>query len=124
MRILCYLCLTIFSIILMASPNNNELVNTSWMGLINAPDPEDANLKFSEDTLYVYINTQLIETSIYSVNSDTLTLQKISGLSPCLDEIGSYTFKINDDVLVIKPATDICEARYNVFSPLGYKRKN
>ena len=107
----------------MASPNTNELDNTSWTGLVNAPDPEDATLKFSADTLYVYINTQLIETSIYSVNLDTLTLVKATGLSPCLDEIGKYEFQINNDVLTVKPISDFCDARYEVFSPLGYKRK-
>ncbi len=124
MKLICLIILTIFSIIVMSSPKNNDLANTSWIGIINAPDAIEAKLKFSEDTLYVYADTQLIETSLYAVSSDTIRIEKISGVSPCKDEIGIYTFQVNNNVLIIKPITDICESRFNVFSPLGYEGKN
>ena len=124
MRILSFLSLTIFSIIFMASPKDNALANISWNGIINAPDAMNGNLKFSEDTLFVFVDTQLIETSTYAVSSDTITVVKFSGLSPCLNEIGTYTFQITNDILTIKPLTDLCDARYNVFSPLGYVGDN
>ena len=82
----------------------------------------DGSLKFSEDTLYVYIETQLIETSTYTINNDTLKIVKISGTSPCEDELGIYTFKISDDMLEIKPIENFCEVRYDAFSPHGYKK--
>ena len=107
----------------MASPKMNPLSNTSWNGILNAPDPIETNLKFSEDTMFLYVQTQLIETSTYTVNSDTLKIVKISGISPCEDEIGVYVFEISNDMLDIKPISDFCDVRYEAFSPLGYKRE-
>ncbi|MEO6347861.1 MAG: hypothetical protein ABIO60_08120 [Aquaticitalea sp.] len=122
MRMLCYFTFTIFSIIFMASPKNNGLVNTSWSGIMNVPNPTPTTLKFSIDTFYVYVDKDLIETSTYSVSNDTLTLKKVSGGSPCMDEVGIYAYDITEDVLIIKPVSDSCDARYYALSPLGYKK--
>ena len=123
MKLITYVFVVLCSIIFMASPKMNPLSDTTWNGILNAPDPMNGSLKFSEDTLYVYIETQLIETSTYTINKDTLKIVQLSGSSPCEDELGVYVFKISDDMLDIKPISDFCEVRYEVFSPLGYKKK-
>lgn len=124
MRIIYLFGLTIFSIIFMASPQKSELANSSWKGILNVPDPVDANLKFSIDSFYVLVNIKIIETSTYTVSNDTLTLKKVLGGSPCMDEIGVYTYTITNDVLSIRPVSDACDGRKYAFTLLGYKKEN
>lgn len=123
MKVISYLGLSICAIIMMAFPKTDALSNTSWKGFLNVPDPTDASLKFSGDTLYVYINAELIETSTYSVKSDTLNLIKVSGNSPCTNEVGIYTYEIDKNTLMIRPVSDVCEARFYAFDPMGYEKK-
>lgn len=123
MKILSYVGLTICAFIFMSSPKTDSLSNTTWSGYLNLPDPYDATLKFTEDTLFVYLNTDLIETSLYSVKSDTLSITKLSGNSLCTDGVGKFAFEINKDMLMIVPITDLCEGRFYAFDEFGYKRK-
>lgn len=124
MRYIFYLGFSIFTLLFMTTPTINDLTNTSWTGILNAPEPADATLKFSDDKFYVFIDTTLIETSNYSVSNDTLILKKVQGRSPCNYEIGKYTYTITNDVLNIRPISDVCEARFFAFTPLGYKKEN
>lgn len=89
-----------------------QIQNTSWKGVFNIPSPAECIFEFKTDTVFLTSNGDLLETSIFKINEDTLTLQKLSGVSPCdLDVIGIYQFKIQDEKLILTIVDDACDPR-------------
>lgn len=101
----------------------SPLSNTKWIGIVNVPSPEQCTLEFKSDTMFLYINNDIIETTSYREKGDTLIFKKISGKSPCGDEAGEYTYHIKENVLTISLLNDMCSARLNAFTPEGYKKQ-
>ncbi len=64
----------------------------------------------------------IAETMSYQADAGTLTIKKLSGGSPCGSKPGQYKYVIENDVVVFSPISDECNARYNSFSPEGYKK--
>ena len=76
------------------------------------PAPQDGVFEFKTDIHYLSINGDIVETSKFKMNGDTLTLQKLSGISPCDGSlIGMYLAIIKDDKLSISVIDDACELR-------------
>lgn len=99
-------------IFLGANNINAQIQNTSWKGVFNVPSPQDGVFEFKADTVYVILFGDILETSKFKIIGDTLTLQKLSGGSPCDESvIGIYHFKINDDKLLLTMIDDVCEQR-------------
>ncbi len=101
---------------------NNNLTNTKWEGIINAPDPVNAVFEFRNDSLMLSVNDQLIETMSYKTNGDSLMMKKLFGNSPCDDQEAVYIYQVTKDVLVFTPVEDNCQERKSAFNEEGYKK--
>jgi hypothetical protein len=115
-----------FVLILLVSAVNAQLTDTKWKNLMNIPDPTESIMHFKKDTvlLSIAVDGTLVETMIYTINKDTLRLTKISGMSPCGDNvIGLYRIEIKDDKLTIIPISDDCSDRANAFKPEAWVRE-
>lgn len=104
-------------------PVVNPLKNTRWKGLIFAPGAVEGVFSFKKDSLMLYAGTQVIETMWYQTKADTLLLKKLSGGSPCNDEVGQYKFLVKNDLLTLTVIKDGCESRTAAFAPEGYKKQ-
>jgi cell wall-associated protease len=99
-----------------------KLANTKWNGTINIPEEAPCTFSFKNDTLFAYVGGQLFETNTYEERGDTLFMKKITGNSPCGQEVGQYKYEVKDNVLTISTLKDDCEERRNCFKPEGYKK--
>lgn len=104
-------------------PAANNLIQTKWRGVILVPTPIDGLFEFKKDSLLLYSNDRIVETMSYEIKSDTLLLKKLSGASPCNDEIGKYKYEVKDDLLTLTVLKDDCATRSSCFSPDGYKKE-
>ncbi|CAM4373542.1 hypothetical protein SAMN06265348_113214 [Pedobacter westerhofensis] len=104
------------------SKSDDQLTNTKWKGIAFVPNPREVVFHFKKDTLLITIDLDIIETEYCHVSGDTLTMKKISGGSPCTDEVGTYKYIIKKDSLTITSLRDECGARMDSFSSEGYKR--
>ena len=104
------------------TPKSEDLLNTTWSGKLNVPDPVDAEMEFRKDSLFIYLGPELVETTSFKVKEDTLVLQKISGMSSCDLESADYRYTINNDVLVLEALKDNCAERKTAFSTEGFKK--
>ncbi|MFZ4059096.1 MAG: hypothetical protein ACOYKE_13215 [Ferruginibacter sp.] len=100
------------------------LVNTKWEGSLNIPTEVNGGIEFKKDTMYIMYENNIVETMTYKEKGDSLFIQKVSGGSPCEAELGTYTFKIAYDILVLNLVQDNCSERSEAFSPAGYKKVN
>ncbi|MDB5201040.1 MAG: hypothetical protein JWQ27_449 [Ferruginibacter sp.] len=99
-----------------------NLANSSWTGIANIPSPEEVSLTFTKDSMQLSYQGNVLETMSYSVNKDTLRIQKLSGMSPCESQVGVYTYKIDADKFYIKVVDDGCEHRAAAFVTEAYTR--
>ncbi|HEY0176717.1 MAG TPA: hypothetical protein VGC08_10085 [Pedobacter sp.] len=104
-------------------PEVSNLVQTKWRGVLLVPSPIDGLFEFKKDSLLLYSDDKIVETMSYQEKGDTLILKKISGASPCNDEIGTYKCEIKNDVLTLTVLKDDCTVRSSCFSPDGYKKE-
>jgi hypothetical protein len=104
------------------NPKSEDLINTTWSGKINVPDPVDAEMEFRKDSLFTYVGTDLVETSSFKIKGDTLILQKISGMSTCDQQPADYRYTIKNDVLKLEALSDHCTERKSAFATEGFKR--
>ena len=103
----------------------SPLANTAWQGMVNAPTPVEAIIHYSTDSLYLHFMPDNLvgETMTYSVKGDTLTLQKVSGSSPCdTQAIGVYQFAIKDDAMTIRLIGDDCVERVQAWGDKPFAR--
>jgi hypothetical protein len=113
-------------LILFVSAVNAQLTDTKWKNFMNIPEPIESFMHFKKDTvlLSVAADGTLVETMTYTINKDTLRLTKISGMSPCGDNvIGLYRIEIKDEKLTIIPISDDCSDRANAFKPEAWTRE-
>lgn len=98
-----------------------QIVNTSWKGQFNIPDPTQMILQFKTDTLYLnYTDNTPIETMSYKIRNDTLTLRKLDGQSECsYDQNATYKIFIKDKKLFITPLNDDCSMRLDAWPSDG-----
>ena len=105
---------------------NAQLINTAWNGEFRVPQPTQCTVVFKGDTMYVVIGSDInpdkidpdniLETSSCKISHDTLTIHKISGRSPCSEDIiGKYSFEIKDGLLTIAVLDDDCGPRASAF---------
>ena len=105
---------------------NAQLINTAWNGEFRVPKPTECTLVFKPDTMYVLLGSDInpdkiapdniLETSSCKISHDTLTIHKISGRSPCSEEIiGKYSFEIKDGLLSLAVLDDDCGPRASAF---------
>jgi hypothetical protein len=109
-----------FLFILFVSAATAQLADTKWKNFMNIPEPTESFMHFKKDTvlLSVAADGTLVETMTYTINKDTLRLTKISGMSPCGDNvIGLYRIEIKEGKLTIIPISDDCADRANAFKP-------
>lgn len=109
-----------FLFVFAATSINAQLTDTKWKNSMNIPDPMETFLNFKKDTVLLSIvaDGTLVETMSYTISNDTLRLIKISGMSPCSDNLtGLYRFEIKEDKLTITPISDDCSERSNAFKP-------
>jgi hypothetical protein len=115
--------LLLFAAIFFIKPAANEtLNNTKWTGSFNVPAPAGGELEFRNDSVWLSVGGDVIETMSYKEKGDTLLLQKFYGPSPCSSEIGTYKYQLKEGMLLLSPIADECEIRANAFSPDGYKK--
>jgi archaellum component FlaG (FlaF/FlaG flagellin family) len=117
--------LAVFTLIMVGWRNPAEqLANTKWKGTLYVPNEIEGTIEFKKDSLTITVAGRVIETSSYSTKSDTLSIKKLSGGSPCAQEIGTYTFTTTDNTLKFTKVDDSCIERGEAFSPNGYKKIN
>lgn len=103
-----------------------QLSDSKWTGTMNIPSPAECIFEFKKDTVYLYLgaDNSLLETMSYTIKNDTLTLVKLSGMSPCgTDTKGIYRIEVKDDKLFIKPLSDDCQERLNAFPADPFTRQ-
>lgn len=89
-----------------------QYANTSWKGTYYIPDSTQMVLQFKQDTLLLnYTDGSNAETMHYEMHGDTLTMMKISGISPCEDIKGIYKLSVNDNKLTFQLIDDPCDPR-------------
>ncbi|MEO5946282.1 MAG: hypothetical protein ABIP79_05660 [Chitinophagaceae bacterium] len=105
--------LVVICIVIFSNTSSAQLTDTKWKGTFYIPDAYECHMDFKKDTLNLVIaaSGDIIETMKYSLAGDTLTIIKLNGSSPCGDEVGIYTFKINGDKLKITLVKDNCGDR-------------
>jgi hypothetical protein len=97
-----------------------QLTNTKWKNTMMIPEAVEVYLDFAKDTVKMLVvqDAALVETMSYTIQNDTLTLIKLSGLSPCdTDAVGKYKLEIKEDRLTILPIKDDCPDRSAAFLP-------
>jgi hypothetical protein len=105
---------------------NAQLADTKWKNLMNIPDPYETFLQFKKDTVMINLVSDgtLIETMNFKVSKDTLRITKLSGMSPCTEDIiGVYRFEIKEEKLTITAITDDCPERANAFRPEAWTKE-
>lgn len=105
---------------------NAQLTDTKWKNIMNIPQPTECILQFKKDTLLLLVaaDGSLVETMKYTIAKDTFKLYKLSGLSPCSEDIvGLYIFAIKDDKMTITPSSDDCSDRAEAFKPEAWIRE-
>lgn len=100
---------------------NAQVKNTSWRGFYNVPDPVDAILAFTNDTVSLSTaDGDLLEIMTFRTSSDTLFLKKVTGQSPCdMENEGSYLMNFKENKLFLLPVSDNCDIRRNAFPAEG-----
>jgi len=91
-----------------------QLANTKWKVTLKLDNPMDAIFSFSKDTLTVtaVADGSTIETMVYSVKDNVLTIQKISGQSDCeTSTIGKYKLEKKGANLLVTVVSDDCDDR-------------
>lgn len=104
---------------------NAQLADTKWKAIANVPEPMEVIFDFEKDVMNLYLadGITLLESSAYKLQNDTLSINKISGGSPCNNEtIGTYKFEIRDEKLFITLIDDACSERKNSVSTEGMVR--
>lgn len=103
----------LFLVVLLTASANAQYQNTSWKGIYKIPDPTEMVLQFKQDTLLLnyFEDGSNAETMNYEMKGDTLTMTKISGISPCDGIKGIYKLSIKDDKLFMTLIEDSCDAR-------------
>jgi hypothetical protein len=68
-----------------------QFTNTKWNGALAVPDTTGVILDFKKDLVNVIVDQsgEVLETMSYTVRADTLIFKKISGQSPCSENITS-----------------------------------
>jgi cell wall-associated protease len=98
-----------------------QLAGTHWQATINIPMPVKAMFDFKADTLFlIQVNFpdsgMLHETMKYKFENDTLSLQKISGDSPCDNSsVGKYKVEFKDEKMFLILIEDACDGRANAW---------
>jgi hypothetical protein len=102
------ICVTVFS-----QTSFAQLTDTKWQGVFYIPSETECYMHFKKDTLDLVTaeSGAVIEGMKYSIAGDTLTITKLYGGSPCGDDAGVYTWKINADKLKLTFISDNCGAR-------------
>jgi hypothetical protein len=117
---------TAFLVIIFANVANAQLANSSWTGTINAGG-NDINIlwKLTADSSFFYNNddNSLLDVATYKVQDSTLTIKKVSGLSSCGEEEGSYRFVITTDEMKLYLLKDDCNDRSEVLDNSKFSRK-
>lgn len=120
------LSILILFICLSAKNVNAQLQDHAWKGVFMVPDPVECVFEFKKDTVYLKFaekfnvndlsGNNLLEKSVYKIENDTLTLQKVMGGSPCDTEvIGKYRFAVKDEKLSLFLIADDCMERAFAF---------
>lgn len=108
----------LFFAIALAAGVQAQFANTKWTTTLKLDNPLDAVFDFSKDTLNVYASADgsLVETMVFGVKDDVLTIQKTSGQSDCEGSaIGKYKFAMKDSkTVVITLVSDDCTDRSGV----------
>ncbi len=118
--------LLMFSFFLLCSFFANsqiKLTDTKWEGEANVPKPMLIRFEFRRDTLEMIYNGRIVERMNYTLKADTMTLVKLSGSSPCKEEIGQYKVTIKGETLYIALISDDCMGRAKSFMEKGYIKK-
>jgi hypothetical protein len=96
---------------------NAQLSKTKWTGTLMLEQPVEITLDFAKDTLSAITNGdgQVLETMIFTVKDNVLTITKSSGQSDCgTDVAGKYKIAIKGDSMEFALVEDICINRAGV----------
>ncbi len=118
----------LFNVTIFFGANNlsAQLENTVWKGIFLVPDAHELVMNFKKDTVTLQFafkynlgdlsDKNLLEKMTYKVDKDKLTLQKVSGGSPCDNRtVGIYRFAVKDEKLLITLVSDDCIQRSSAF---------
>lgn len=108
----------LFFLLFLFSYSEAQLKNTTWKGTFNIPYPAECNFAFGADTATLFLadGSVVIETMKYRLSHDSVFIFKLSGSSPCYDEIEAiYSYRIDDKKLKLVALADDCEERSSAF---------
>ncbi len=103
--------LVIILLIFSQTVNAQILQNTIWE-VYNSDGTFHSYYKYKSDTLYISsdnVNYSILST--FEINGNNFTIIDFMNPPPCLTEIGSYTFELNNDTLDFTLINDDCTSR-------------
>ncbi len=102
-----------------------QLTNTKFKGTVQMESPTDIVWSFEKDTSRVYTKTDsmMIETMLYKLDKDVLSLTKAYGTSPCdMTVVGKYKIELKDDKMTLTLIEDACNDRANAINGTSYTK--
>ncbi len=121
-KITLFLTFLILSVITVSAQTG--LSATRWKGIAYIPDAAEVTLSFTKDSVVMLRDNDPLETMHYSLSGDTLRIEKLSGMSPCGVNTGTYKLSIKNNNLFLEVIKDECPERINAFSLEGYLKQN
>jgi hypothetical protein len=94
-------------------PTDSIFLRSVWGGTVHMPDEVPVLIEFSNDTLFFFINDQLVESMICKKKGNIYELKKLNGASPCDDETTEYELILTEErrKLMFKAIKDKCLQR-------------
>jgi hypothetical protein len=103
-----------------------QLANSKWSGKLAVPLVSDVTLDFRADTVNVILmdTGDIIESCVYSVKNNMITMTKLGGGSPCdIGSVFSLNYIIKDNKLFLKVLTDPCTVRAGAWLEEPFKKE-
>lgn len=101
-----------------------QLTTQRWEATISIPNPTECFLQFDHDTMKLFTKDMPaapVESMRFTAASDTLTLVKLDGQSPCDNTPAVYRATVKDNVLQFASISDACDVRVNALIEMPWK---
>jgi hypothetical protein len=123
MKILIVIILSFISLNLSAQ---TTISNTKWKAILLIPHAVDVTFTFKKDTLFMTAESSVeVGTLIFFQQGDTLMIKKVSGPSPCPEQVqGIYLINWLEvgKKFRLSGISDECESRIPVFTSNPFER--
>lgn len=100
-----------------------RLQNTAWKSFIGQPVNDTIVIRFVTDSMYLQTRSgETMVSSVFTVTSDTILLNDVSGAIACLNEPGKYKYAIVADVIKFDLIQDAGRGRVGAITTTKWER--